>query len=253
MRQQATTLRHHSANEADALAQTVFSHRPAYRPAPSSRWVGLGGTLSIYAMALAVLLVSISSSVIKPAPSATLTVIAVHSPASPPDTPPQPRPATRPTPPKPAIQRPAQATPAPPVKLPIPVLTVPAAVPKPVEPAPKPSEASAPKTAPAPPAPAQADAGPESWQGRVLMRLSSKRHYPASAMARHQQGVPYIRFTMDRRGKVLAVSLERSSGVPDLDQEALALPRRAQPLPRPPEDVPGDTLEIVVPIEFFMR
>jgi len=40
-------------------------------------------------------------------------------------------------------------------------------------------------------------------------------------------------------------------GVPDLDRDALALPRHAPPLPKPPEDRPGDTLELVVPIEFF--
>ncbi len=31
---------------------------------------------------------------------------------------------------------------------------------------------------------------------------------------------------MDRQGKVLSVSLERSSGIRSLDQEALALPKR---------------------------
>lgn len=73
------------------------------------------------------------------------------------------------------------------------------------------------------------------------------------AMARHEQGVPWIRFVIDRQGRVLSASLERSSGVPDLDREALALPKRAQPLPKPPEDRPGETLELVVPVEFFIR
>jgi protein TonB len=73
------------------------------------------------------------------------------------------------------------------------------------------------------------------------------------AMARHEQGVPYIRFVMDRQGKVLSVSLERSSGMADLDREAMSLPKRAQPLPKPPEDRPGETFELVVPVEFFLR
>ena len=53
------------------------------------------------------------------------------------------------------------------------------------------------------------------------------------------------------RGKVLSTRLERPGGVPDLDRDPLALPRHAPPLPKPPEDRPGDTLEPVVPIEFF--
>ena len=73
------------------------------------------------------------------------------------------------------------------------------------------------------------------------------------ATFRRQQGVPYIRFVMDREGKVLSVRLERSSGYRPLDDEAVALPKRAQPLPKPPEDVKGETVELVVPVEFFMR
>jgi TonB family protein len=53
-------------------------------------------------------------------------------------------------------------------------------------------------------------------------------------------------------GKVLSVSLERSSGFPDLDREALTLPKRAQPLLNPQDDKPGDTIERVAPAEFFL-
>ena len=51
----------------------------------------------------------------------------------------------------------------------------------------------------------------------------------------------------------LTLQLERPSGFPDLDREAVALPKRAQPLPKPPDDRPGATLELVVPVEFFLR
>lgn len=57
---------------------------------------------------------------------------------------------------------------------------------------------------------------------------------------------------MNRDGKVLSVTLERSSGFGILDDEALALPKRAQPLPKPPEDLPGQTIELVVPVEFVL-
>jgi TonB family protein len=78
--------------------------------------------------------------------------------------------------------------------------------------------------------------------------------YPRAAMARRQQGVPYVRFVMDREGHVLSATLERSSGFPDLDREAVALPRRAQPLPKPPANTRPEqaTIELVVPVEFFV-
>lgn len=93
-----------------------------------------------------------------------------------------------------------------------------------------------------------------TWQGLVLARLNKHHRYPRSAMAQQRQGMPYIRFVIDREGRVLSATLERSSGFADLDREAVALPRRAQPIPKPPVDMrPGQaTIELAVPVEFFL-
>jgi protein TonB len=124
---------------------------------------------------------------------------------------------------------------------------------KPVpDPGPPIKETTAPESKPAPPAP-QISTGKPTWEGLVLGALNKVKHYPRDAHFARQQGVPYIRFVMDRDGKLLSARIERSSGVRSLDQEALALPRRAQPLPKPPEDVKGDSIELVVPVEFFLR
>lgn len=86
----------------------------------------------------------------------------------------------------------------------------------------------------------------------MLGALNKVKRYPREASFRRQQGVPYIRFVMNREGSVLSVRLERSSGIRSLDGEAVSLPRRAEPFPKPPEDVVGETIELVVPVEFFM-
>lgn len=112
-------------------------------------------------------------------------------------------------------------------------------------------ETTAPPARPVPPAPT-ASSGKVTWQGLVLGRLERFKRYPWSAQSHRQQGVPYIRFVMDRDGKVLSSRLERSSGYSALDDEAVSLPKRAQPLPKPPSDVTGDTIELVVPVEFFI-
>ncbi|PEQ13990.1 energy transducer TonB [Novosphingobium sp. PC22D] len=110
---------------------------------------------------------------------------------------------------------------------------------------------TAPESKPAPPAPQVSDAKP-TWEGRVLGALNKKKRYPSSAQRRREQGIPWIRFVMDREGKVLSVRLERSSGFRALDDEAVQLPKRAAPLPKPPDDVKGQTIELVVPVEFFI-
>ncbi|WP_025884637.1 energy transducer TonB family protein [Asaia prunellae] len=61
-----------------------------------------------------------------------------------------------------------------------------------------------------------------------------------------------LRFTMDRKGHVLAASLVRPTGYALLDEETLALIRRAEPLPEPPETIPGSTLTLTVPVEFYL-
>jgi len=113
-------------------------------------------------------------------------------------------------------------------------------------------QTTAPPSRPAPPAAAASSAAP-TWQGLVLGQLNKSKRYPPLAQSRRQQGAPWIRFVIDREGRVLSSRLERTSGIASLDQEAVSLPRRAQPLPKPPAEVPGQTIELVVPVEFFIR
>lgn len=113
-------------------------------------------------------------------------------------------------------------------------------------------ETTAPPSRPAPPA-ASAAAATQTWQGRLLAHLERRKRYPAEARARRLQGVTHVRFTMDRQGRVLAAAVERGSGHVALDREALALLQRAQPLPAPPAETPGERITLTVPVEFFTR
>jgi len=113
-------------------------------------------------------------------------------------------------------------------------------------------ETTAPPSRPAPPAEISASAV-QTWEGRLLAHLEHHKRYPVEARSRRQQGLAYVRFTMDREGRVLSAALERSSGYAALDREALSLLRRAQPLPAPPAERPGDRLQLSVPVDFFTR
>lgn len=92
-----------------------------------------------------------------------------------------------------------------------------------------------------------------TWQGLLLAQLERFKRYPAEAQTRHQQGVAYLRFIMDRDGRVLSAQLEKSSGHDLLDREAQALIERAQPLPKPPPELGSDQIELVVPIVFSLH
>src|SRR5262249_31285045 len=92
-----------------------------------------------------------------------------------------------------------------------------------------------------------------TWRGLLLGHLERLKRYPPEAQWRRQQGVVYVRFTMDRTGRVLQSAIEKSAGYSSLDAEVMALIQRAQPWQPPPPEVPGDPLELIVPVQFFMK
>ncbi|MET0249500.1 MAG: TonB family protein [Sphingobium sp.] len=216
-----------------------------------TRLFGMGGTSAIMLLVLAgAMLTWRTYSAPQPA---TLSTFDVAPPAAPPEPPSEVAPGPEQVQKDEPQPEPDRATIEPPkIELPSPkVLPVAVATPAP-NPARPVEKTTAPETKPVPPAP-QVSSGKPTWEGLVLGALNKVKRYPRDAHFARQQGVPYIRFVMNREGKILSVRIERSSGHRSLDQEALALPKRAQPLPKPPEDVPGDTIELVVPVEFFMR
>ena len=84
-----------------------------------------------------------------------------------------------------------------------------------------------------------------SWEAALMGKLNQGKHKSKAG------AVVLLRFTLDRDGKVLSSRIEKSSGNAGLDQEALAALAAAQPLPRPPPEVEGALLDLIVPLDFF--
>lgn len=111
---------------------------------------------------------------------------------------------------------------------------------------------AAPPAPDAPPADFQAGAASDQWEARLMARLERYRYYPAAARSRRQQGTAWVRASIDRQGRLLALRLEQSSGQPMLDGAALQTFRRAQPLPPIPDELKAPQ-ELVVPVEYYLR
>jgi protein TonB len=116
------------------------------------------------------------------------------------------------------------------------------------------------ETAPVPAAPEQGKFSPsdakavQTWQRKILALLERNKRYPPSAQSRRQQGVARVAFSLDRQGRVVATRLVSSSGAAALDEEALALVRRAQPFPAwPAGRFPGERVDLSVPIAFKIK
>lgn len=83
--------------------------------------------------------------------------------------------------------------------------------------------------------------------------LQKNMHYPRAARLSGQEGDVVVRFVIDRQGNVLAVELESGSGHRLLDREATEMVERGDPFPAMPEDMPGERLEVRVPVSFHVR
>ena len=62
-----------------------------------------------------------------------------------------------------------------------------------------------------------------------------------------------VAFRLDSSGQVVASRVTKSSGSQALDDEALAVLKRASPLPAPPEQIAGPMLDLVLPIQFRIK
>jgi periplasmic protein TonB len=90
-----------------------------------------------------------------------------------------------------------------------------------------------------------------TWQQLLQAQLERFKRYPPRARGAH--GMVTVAFTVGRNGSVVSSHIIQSSGSATLDEEALALIKRAQPLPPPPNTIADNQLSLVVPINFVSR
>jgi protein TonB len=99
----------------------------------------------------------------------------------------------------------------------------------------------------------QAASPSPTYLSLVYSQLERNKVYPHVARIRKEQGTALLRFVVDRNGRVLTHRIDRSSGHGDLDHEVEEMLNRAQPLPVMPPDMTQAQIEIVVPVQFYLR
>ena len=92
-----------------------------------------------------------------------------------------------------------------------------------------------------------------TWARALMNHLSKHRRYPTAARNAGQEGTVKVRFRIDRNGKVLMAEVVDKSRSPLLDKEAVDMVQRASPLPAPPGEVGGETIERLIPIVFTLK
>jgi protein TonB len=92
-----------------------------------------------------------------------------------------------------------------------------------------------------------------AYKSAVQRRLERNKKYPPMARNNRIQGIVYVTFTINKSGQVVNSHIVNSSGYPVLDDEAMALLRRVNPLPSIPDEVRANVVTLTAPLQFRMR
>jgi protein TonB len=177
-------------------------------------------------------------------PNGTIAPIEVALEEAPPETPPLP--ARLETPPPAPVALPQSPAPSEFAAAP----AIEQAPPQPervVDPSP-PAAAPVTQGAPAPANPKARD----SYIATLMAWLNRYKKYPTQARRDRVQGVAVVRFTINPDGAVVSSAIARSSGHAVLDEAALDVFTRANPVPAIPESISRGPLTLTVPIEFSL-
>ena len=90
-----------------------------------------------------------------------------------------------------------------------------------------------------------------TWQKQLLLHLDRHKRYPA--IATHRSAEITVSFVLDRSGHVMTASVAKGSGDPAFDDAALAMMKRADPVPPPPPPVADEGLTFTLPVIFRVR
>jgi protein TonB len=93
----------------------------------------------------------------------------------------------------------------------------------------------------------------DSYRQRLSELLARQHEYPRIAAMRGWEGEVRLRLKVARKGNLLGVQLDRSSGFDVLDQHALAMLEGYGSLPPLPEMLESSEIQVVVPINYKLK
>jgi protein TonB len=117
---------------------------------------------------------------------------------------------------------------------------------------------SAPVVEAARPAPAIVPQRPQSelldsYRQRLGELFARHQEYPRVAALRGWEGEVRLRLKVARKGNLIGVALDRSSGFDVLDQHALAMLEALAGLPPLPESLDANEISVVVPVNYKLK
>ena len=90
-----------------------------------------------------------------------------------------------------------------------------------------------------------------SYDQKISALIAKQRFYPPLARSQSLKGNGVVRLRINRDGQIISRNMESSTGNKVLDEAALEMVRRANPLPAVPKNYPsGAYLEFLIPVAY---
>jgi protein TonB len=90
-----------------------------------------------------------------------------------------------------------------------------------------------------------------TWQKELAAHLHKHKRYPSDRSSQSAELI--VRFELDRIGHVVSAHIVKGSGDASFDQAALAMMRRADPVPPPPPLIADEGLTFTLPVVFRVK
>jgi periplasmic protein TonB len=90
-----------------------------------------------------------------------------------------------------------------------------------------------------------------TWEKELAAHFNKCKRYPSDRS--HEAADLIVTFELDRTGHILSARIVKGSGDVSFDEAGLAMLRRADPVPPPPEPVADEGLNFTMPIIFHGR
>ena len=86
------------------------------------------------------------------------------------------------------------------------------------------------------------------WVHQIVARLEDKK--PAGTIGLKEPATAQVSFSVGRDGAIVSKTIAKSSGIPDVDRETIAMLDRAQPFPPMPAAMGEAVLSFSLPLRF---